>query len=249
MQLLLLNKLTKLFTIIFVSFLLVGCRGIGSSSGSRHSEVKLKTVIAGSDYSFALSDNGKVYAAGDNYYGQLGLRNATNRKTFTEVAELNDKNITAITAGYYHSLALSDNGKVYAAGYNYYGQLGLGDNVSRNVFTEVTDLVGKNIVAVSAKGDFSLALSKDGKVYAAGRNDNGELGLGDKINRNIFTKVASLNSKNIIIISVGVVHSMALSNDGKVYATGWNISGQLGLSDSKHKTSRKTFTEVSFLSD
>jgi alpha-tubulin suppressor-like RCC1 family protein len=49
-----------------------------------------------------------------------------------------NKTKTVISATGFSSFILTNEGRVYAAGNNYYGQLGLGDNVSRNVFTEVT---------------------------------------------------------------------------------------------------------------
>jgi alpha-tubulin suppressor-like RCC1 family protein len=42
-----------------------------------------------------------------------------------------------ISAGEYHSLILKEDGSVWAAGYNYYGQLGTGDDENRSTFTQV----------------------------------------------------------------------------------------------------------------
>ncbi|MDR0746336.1 MAG: hypothetical protein LBE89_00395, partial [Helicobacteraceae bacterium] len=202
-------------------------------------------LSAGSYHSLALSSNGKVYATGDNEYGQLGLGNDTNKTSFTEVADLNDKNITAIFAGDYHSFALSDDGKVYATGLNEYGQLGLGNTTDRNTFTEVSSLSGKTITALSAGNLHSFALANDGKVYATGENHIGQLGLGDTTNRNTFNDVTDLSSKSITALSAGNQHSFALSSNGTVYATGWNNKGQLGLSNNIDKN---TSTEVTSLS-
>ncbi|MDR0747881.1 MAG: hypothetical protein LBE89_08370 [Helicobacteraceae bacterium] len=225
---------------MFVSLLIVGCGGGG---GDNPSEVQFKTISAGGFHSLALSNNGKVYAAGYNEYGQLGLGDNTNRNAFTEVASLSGKNITALSAGYEHSLALSNSGKVYATGWNNYGQLGLGDNTDRNAFTEVTDLSGKNIIALSAGIYRSLALSSNGKVYATGRNHYGQLGLGDNTNTNTFKEVTDLSG--ITAIFAGGNYSFAISNDGKVYATGRNNYGQLGLDNNDNKN---TFTDVTSLS-
>jgi alpha-tubulin suppressor-like RCC1 family protein len=203
-------------------------------------------VAVGKAHSFALSKSGKVYMAGDNNYGQLGLGDSDNRDTFTEVSDLGGKNIIAIAAGHFHSFALSNDGMVYAAGWNENAQLGLGDNVSRNVFTEITDLKDKNITAIAAGRLHSFALSKGGKVYAVGLNENGQLGLGDNVSRNTFTEITNLRDKNITAIAAGRFHSFALSNEGKVYAAGNNENGQLGLND---EDNRNSFTEVSDLAD
>jgi alpha-tubulin suppressor-like RCC1 family protein len=134
----LLNKSYKAVTVCLVfsmSMILAGC---GNDSGGSYSN-KTKTVISATGFSsFILTNEGRVYAAGDNEYGQLGLGDNNGYKTFTEVAYLNNKSITAISGDNRHSLALSSEGRVYATGDNQYGQLGLGDNVNRNVFMEVT---------------------------------------------------------------------------------------------------------------
>jgi alpha-tubulin suppressor-like RCC1 family protein len=209
-----------------------GQLGLGDESDrNRFTEVKdlegkkVIAIYAGTGHSFALSKDGKVYAAGWNNKGQLGLGDSgegNHRSVFTEVTDLSGKNITAITAGIWYSLALAKDGKVYATGDNRFGQLSLGDENNRDRFTEVTSLNGKNIVAIAAGYNHSLALAKDGKVYTAGNNVGDALFLGEETVRDRFTEVTSLNGKNIVAIAAGRYHSLALSKEGKVYAAGYN---------------------------
>jgi alpha-tubulin suppressor-like RCC1 family protein len=219
---------------------LIGCSGKSAGNATQ-------VIAAGDAISLVIID-GKVYATGYNVSGQLGLGDRNDRDRFTEVKDLSGKKVIAIYAETGHSFALSKDGKVYATGNNLVGQLGLGDSGEENhrsLFTEVTDLSGKNIVAVAAGEFHTLALTKEGKVYATGNNLVGQLGLGDKTNRYRFTEVTSLNGKNIIAIAAGYNHSFALAKNGKVYATGDNLGGMLGLGD---KTNRYQFTEVTSLS-
>jgi alpha-tubulin suppressor-like RCC1 family protein len=212
-------------------------------------DLKDKNIIAivvGYSHSFALSNDSRVYAAGNNNYGQLGLGNNNKYAVFTEVSDLKDKNITAVATGRLHSLVLSNDGRVYATGNNDYGQLGLGNNYGRIAFTEVTDLKDKNITAVAAGYSHSFAISNDGKIYATGNNDVGQLGLGDNNKRVAFTEVSDLKDKNITAVAAGRSHSFAILNDGKIYAAGNNDVGQLGLGDNNK---RNAFTEVSYLKD
>ena len=65
------------------------------------------------------------------------------------------------------------------AGYNYFGQLGLGDTVSRTHFTPVPGLRGRRIVAVSSGDHHCAAVSATGRLYLWGRGDCGQLGMGD----------------------------------------------------------------------
>jgi alpha-tubulin suppressor-like RCC1 family protein len=201
----------------------------------------ITSVVAGDAFTLAVSNNGRIYAMGRNKDGQLGLGDNVDRNTSVEITSLRDKNITSIVAGRWHSFVFFDNGSIYATGQNQFGELGLGDNVSRNVFTEVTGLRDKNIISIVGDNEYSFALGKDGKVYSTGWNNYGQLGLGDNVNRNVFTEVIDLRDKNITSIILGDAHSLAFSSNGKIYATGRNSDGQLSLGDNNN---RNTFVEV-----
>jgi alpha-tubulin suppressor-like RCC1 family protein len=203
----------------------------------------IAAVASGNGHSLALSNDGKVYSSGANQDGRIGFGDKKDRTAFAEISFLSDKNITAIAAADKHSLALSNDGRVYATGVNIDGRLGLGDYNNRTAFMEVKSLSG--ITAITIGDSDSFALSNDGKVYATGYNGNGQLGVGDNNGRNTFTEALFLRGKNIFEIATGYDHSFALSSDGKVYTTGKNDNGQLGLGD---YTDRNTFTEVSSLS-
>jgi alpha-tubulin suppressor-like RCC1 family protein len=197
------------------------------------SGAKIVSIAAGGFHSLALDSEGGVWASGYNDFGQLGLSNNVSKTSFVKVTSLSDKNITAITAGYYHSLALDNNGKVWASGYDNDGQLGLGDTNGKNVFTEVS-LSGKIITAIAAGagGHHSLALDSNGGVWASGYNEAGQLGLRDTNKRTSFEQVTintlPSNAK-IVSIAVNHVHSLALDSNGGVWASGLHDRGQLGL--------------------
>ena len=64
------------------------------------------------------------------------------------------------------------------AGWNFFGQLGLGHFEHRNKFCIVESLRGKNIVAIASRSNHTAAISASGKLYVWGCNDSGQLGLG-----------------------------------------------------------------------
>jgi alpha-tubulin suppressor-like RCC1 family protein len=108
---------------------------------------------------------------------------------------------------------------VYSWGLNYNGQLGLGDQgegTLRNVPTEVPGV--NEVVAVAAGSYHSFALSRDGMVMACGRNNHGQLGLGDTDNRDTFTVVAGL--RGVVDIDAGDEHSLAVTVEGGLYTWG-----------------------------
>jgi alpha-tubulin suppressor-like RCC1 family protein len=206
----------------------------------------ITAVAAGKYHALALDSDGRVYATGDNEVDRLGLGDKSDRERFTEVSSLKRKKIIAIAAGHAHSLALDNDGRVYATGSNKDEQLGLGDKTDRERFTEVSSLKSKKIIAIAASQYHSIALADDGKVYVTGYEYLGRLGLGDKLNSNSFNEASSLSGKKIIAIAAGYIHSIALADDGKVYVTGFSMDGQLGLGD---KILVYTFTEVPSLKD
>ena len=202
-----------------------------------------KTIIqisAGAGHSLALASDGTVYAWGQNTYGQLGNNVTTNSSSPVAVqttgTPMAGKSIVNIAAGGYHSLALADDGTVYAWGYNPTGQLGNGATVDSRTPVAVkatgTPMAGKNIIKIAAGVHNSLALASDGTVYTWGRGEFGQLGNGTTTDSNIPVAVKTVGtpmaSKTIIGISGGPAYMLAVDSNGKVYGWGRNANGQLG---------------------
>ena len=132
----------------------------------------------------------------------------------------------AISASGQVSLALLKNGTVMAWGDNTYGELGNGTNVSdSNVPVTVTGL--SHVKAISAGGQVSLAMLKNGTVMAWGDNLDGELGNGTNVSdSNVPVTVTGLSS--VKAISAGGSVSLAMLKNGTVMAWGDNTYGELG---------------------
>src|SRR5690606_10938041 len=111
---------------------------------------KVIDIEAGGDHSLALTEDGRVYAWGDNYYGAIGDR--TNIDRFIPVPVYYEDvlytKITQISAGVWHSVALSEDGRVFVWGYNGYGTLGLAHSTNMNKPQEV-DLNARGITNVT----------------------------------------------------------------------------------------------------
>ena len=195
----------------------------------------VSAIASGQRHNLAIA-GGQVYAWGDNNYGQLGATTTTNcnggpcSRTAIPVGGLSG--VKAIGAGARHSLAVTNDGSVYAWGINGGGALGDGTTTQRATPTQVKGVGGTGtlggVIAVTGGEAHSLALKGDGTVWAWGQNTQGQLGLGaaDTSNHPTVAQVPGL--ANIVAIAAGYRHSVALRADGAVFAWGSNESGQVG---------------------
>ncbi|GEM_PF-942617 len=212
-----------------------GQLGLGETSNGRSTPTgiagvnSIRQIVAGSNYSIALLENGTLKSWGSNTYGQLGLGNNVDQVTPAEIARLT--NVKQVSAGSRHTVALLQDGTVLAWGYNGNGELGLGDTTNRNAPTVIPGLSG--VKQISAGQSFTLALMEDGKVKAWGLNSSGQLGQGDTNNRTTPTTVLFL--KFVTQVAAGYSHSLVLIDDGTVRSWGSNASGQLGHGDTTNR--------------
>ncbi|MCE9611554.1 MAG: cadherin-like beta sandwich domain-containing protein [Chthoniobacter sp.] len=177
------------------------------------------------------------YNGGYNGEGQLGNNSTTNSLVPVAVDRsgvLAGKTVTALSASFYHSLALCSDGTVTAWGNNGWGQLGNNTTISSLVPVAVDRsgvLVGKTVIAVSAGEVHSLALCSDGTVAAWGNGFYGSLGNNSRTSSSVPVAVlrnGALAGKTVIAVAAGGGHSLALCSDGTVAAWGWNVNGELG---------------------
>jgi alpha-tubulin suppressor-like RCC1 family protein len=190
------------------------------------------SAAAGQSHSLAARGDGTVWAWGSNDYGQLGNTSSNFYNSVpVQVAGLTGV-VVAVAAGDSHSLALKNDGTVWTWGINTYGQLGNNSTTNSNVPVQVVGLTG--IIAIAGGNLHSLALKSDGTVWAWGYNSSGQLGNGTWSQSLVPVQVVEVISgsnvsiNNIVAISAGAYHSLALKNDGTVRAWGSNAYGQLG---------------------
>lgn len=185
--------------------------------------------------------NDKLVAAGDNTWGQLGNHTQTASNIAVDVIDYNGNQMTGIqkvSNGNMYSLILKADDSVWSVGYNEYGKLGIGDgNISfKNVAVPVKGIAGSaelvDVKDISAGYKHSLAVKNDGSVWAWGSNGAGQLGTGNKTMSLEPVRVKNPSGtgylEGITSVYANANYSMALKNDGTVYAWGNNDKGQLG---------------------
>lgn len=204
---------------------------------------RLVSIAAGLFHTLAVKDDGTVWAWGDNRFGQLGDGTTSNKSTPVQVTGLTS--VVAVAAGPFHSLAVKSDGTVWAWGLNYSGELGDGTTTNRLTPVQVPGLT--DVIAVAGGGgayvlitatvtpacyEHSLALKKDGTVWAWGSNRYGELGDGTTTAKSTPVQVVGLGGSGyltgVVAIAAGGHHCLALKSDGTVWAWGKGTEGQLG---------------------
>ncbi|XP_032886513.1 probable E3 ubiquitin-protein ligase HERC3 [Amblyraja radiata] len=98
----------------------------------------------------------------------------------------------------------------------------------------LSSFAGRCVVQVACGSNHSLALCKDGQVFAWGKNTNGQLGVGEAVGTTHSPQhVTALAGIPLAQIAAGGSHTIAVSLSGTVFAWGANHRGQLGLNDVK----------------
>jgi alpha-tubulin suppressor-like RCC1 family protein len=182
------------------------------------------TVSAGYYHSLFLTSDGSLWGMGANYNGQLGDGTFTTDFPYgiNVPEQVVPSNVTAISAGGYHSLFLKSDGSLWAMGANPSGALGDGTYNDNN---RPERIVSSGVTAISAGYDYSLFLKSDGSLWGMGNNNVGQLGDGTYNNTN---RPKMIVASGVTAIAAELDHSFFIKNDGSLWGMGDNAQGRLG---------------------
>ncbi len=192
-------------------------------------------VFTGTYHSFAITNDGDLYAWGENESGQLGFGDNVDRLIPTKVG---DKKWITVTGGFNFSAGIafaddtsvgdinswdSTKGDLYTWGANTSGQLGNGNNLASLTLIQID--ASKEWQTVSAGESFVAATTKDSNLYTWGYNDRGQLGIGSQVAQN----TPQLVSSGWKTITTGKKHVLGLKNsDNSLWSWGTNSFGEVG---------------------
>ncbi|MDD5672806.1 MAG: T9SS type A sorting domain-containing protein, partial [Chitinivibrionales bacterium] len=134
--------------------------------------------------------------------------------------------VKAVSANWYNTIILKQDGTLWAVGNNDYGQLGDGTYIKKTIPVQVMSSVS----AVSAGNSHTMIIKQDGTLWATGDNRYGQLGDGTTSRKLTPKQVMS----GVSAVSAGG-HTMIIKQDGTLWATGPNNFGQLGLGDTLYR--------------
>jgi len=199
---------------------------------------------------FIRKTDGKIYGAGYNGHGALGVGDTAVRTSFTEITALGINQVSKLfnlgsSSGC--TVALTIDGRILACGYNAYGELGTGNTTQQNSFVDVTLAwagVANGVLDLKVTGGFSF---NTGTVYgdshlvmmvtlpnssvivkSAGFNSHSQLGTGNTTTYNTPQTVLNLPAGIVDIATYSVLSNCALDSGGNLWTWGHNGQGQLG---------------------
>ena len=205
-----------------------------------HIDGEVVGVSIGYAHMLAWTSDGKLLSWGRNFYGQLGVGDHRDKSSPQVVSYLQEEKVVSAAAGQFHSVVVTERGELYGFGYNRDYELGVGDNMDRVLPQVVPTLSGKKVVAVAAGGYHTLAVTEDGSLYTWGLNNLHQLGRAEKSSGKVPSLVP-LTSGGIVggrqigkrlkatQVAAGTWHSLAVTQDGSLFAWGRCEHGALGV--------------------
>lgn len=164
-------------------------------------------IYAGESHSVGIKTDGSMWAFGYNGNGQLGLGTVPPVQVATPTKVGADVNWKDVRAGAYHTIAIKNDGSLWGAGFNTFGQLGSGNYQSSNTFIQIGN--GTNWANIAAAGYHSIGLtSSPSDLFTWGRNTFGELGNGNYNTFNTPQKISfpKFSISPSRVINFGVVN-------------------------------------------
>ena len=200
------------------------------------------SVAAGGSSSFALSNQGGIYAWGSNRQLELGLREELRGADSPMALKLltgcvaSQVATTSSAIGQAHTLVLDrQTGAVFGFGSQPDGALGLGEKELRSEAKILRFTSGTKIRQVACGLRHSLLLDETGRVWTFGDNRQGQLGQQTAATgamTHSFRPLLVSGLCNVKLIACGDAHNLAVvETEGKPFLYGWgqNSCGQLGL--------------------
>jgi alpha-tubulin suppressor-like RCC1 family protein len=186
----------------------------------------ITAIAAGGAHTLFLKDDGSLWVTGFDAYGELGDGNASGYWVTTPT-QIVASGVTAVGAGYTHSLFVKNDGSLWVMGFNNYGQLGNGSAVNTN---RPIQILPSEASAGTGGQYHSLFIKTNGSLWSMGYNQYGELGDGifagpPAYGTNVPEQVVASNVTSVV---AGGYFTLFTKSDGSLWGFGASDQGQLG---------------------
>ncbi|OQP44645.1 hypothetical protein A4H97_09780 [Niastella yeongjuensis] len=172
------------------------------------------SVTAGNVFSLGIKSDGTLWAWGENLDGELGTGTSPNKLLVNPTQVGTANNWVSVSAGWYFSVALKNDGTIWGWGSNSNGQLGDGTTTKRALPAQIG--TASNWASITAGSSHCVALQSDGTIWNWG---------GVVTMLLTPTQVGTATDWESAIASGGT--DLAIKKDGTRWAWGDNSYGQL----------------------
>ncbi|KAB5514142.1 hypothetical protein DKX38_028048 [Salix brachista] len=165
--------------------------------------VSIKLVVAATEHTTDVTEDGELYGWGWGRYGNFGLGDRNDRLVREKVSLVNGDKMIMVACGWRHTISVSSSGGLYTYGWSKYGQLGHGDfedhltphkisggwrhtmalTSDGNLYGWGWNKFGQKVVQISCRWRHALAVTERQNVFSWGRGTNGQLGHGESMDR------------------------------------------------------------------
>jgi len=209
-------------------------------------QFRTRFVALGGLHSAAITEGGELWTwgwGGSFWYGSGGLghsdRTGAKEPTLVEKFVEDAEEVIQVACGNQHTLVLTAEGRLYSTGKGDFGRLGRGETCDEPEFEEIEYFTQSNdsvlapnepaaIIKVGAGNNFSAALSRQGELWVWGRNDYGQLGLGEEAMGDMYSaeryprlvRSLPMEGHRVVDFACGEHHVVALTASGAIYEWG-----------------------------
>lgn len=177
-----------------------------------HGMTQVAQIIAGEACAFAVKADGTLYAWGFNgTSAQLGV-GSVQLATPTLINIGDDERVKQLVNANYHTVVVTQTKRVYCWGKNDYGQLGVSSHLT-SISKPRRQLDNEKAKMVAAGDNHTLAVTTDGKLYAWGRNNAGQLCDGTTDNREATTLITT----GVKTVVAGADTTVIIKQDGGMW--------------------------------
>ncbi|XP_027335487.1 RCC1 domain-containing protein RUG3, mitochondrial [Abrus precatorius] len=192
--------------------------GLSTPSKVKELPCPIAAVSCGGFFTMVLTEDGKLWNWGANSNYELGRGDKIGGWKPRPVPSLENVRIIQIASGGYHSLALTDDGKVLSWGHGGQGQLGHGCVQNQKIPAVVEALAHEHIIYISCGGSSSAAVTDNGKLYMWGNANDSQLGVPGlpavqplPVEVNFLMEDDGLGPYKVLSIAIGASHAMCLA--------------------------------------
>ncbi|KAL9241699.1 hypothetical protein vseg_015777 [Gypsophila vaccaria] len=179
--------------------------------------VPVAAVACGGFFTMALTEQGQLWCWGANSNYELGTGDKVGGWKPRQNPSLENLRVVQVACGGYHTLALTDDGKVLSWGHGGRGQLGHSSIQNEKVPKIIEALAEENVVSIACGGTSSAAVTETGKLYMWGNAKDSQLGVpglpdiqSSPVQVNFLTDDDGLGPHRVLSVAVGASHTICL---------------------------------------